>query len=429
MTKKVVVLGAGFGGLRAASLISKKLKSLKLLNKYEVILVDKNEHQTYTPLLYEVATTSQETANLCRLHEVATYRIESLIKNTGVRFVQAEVLSMDPLEGDIHLNNGQELCADFLVIALGSETNYFGIPGLEENSLPLKTFRDAIMMRDAIRNLAESKGGPVKIVIGGGGPTGVELAGELKSWRRELEGQLKTECQLNILIVEAQPSILGGLHPKVISLAEKRLRKLGVEIMPGEKIVSAGKNEVALESGKKIAFDVLVWAGGIQSPRVLTKLPLHTEAHGKPVVGGGMECLPQTPDLKLRSMVYGLGDGVCFYDSATGKPTPAVARAAIVQADVVAHNVIEEIKKQEAGSRKYEARITNYAPREYPYIVPVGGKYAIAKIGSWIIPGFDGWVIKGLVELNYLLSIMPFWRAIRIWLRGLWIFIQNDRLG
>jgi len=122
-----------------------------------------------------------------------------------------------------------------------------------------------------------------------------------------------------------------------------------------------------------------------------------------------------------------LGDAVCFYNPKTQKPVPGVARAAISQANVVAHNIFEEIKKE--LNPHYQLRIKNYHPMEYPYVIPVGGKFAVAKIGPLIISGFFGWVLKGLVELNYLLSIMPLHRALIIWLKGLWIFIQNDRLG
>lgn len=429
--KKIVILGAGFGGLRAATLIAKKLKRFGLTQKYEVILIDKNDHHTYTPLLYEVATTSKETADLCRLHEIAAYKIKSLVARLPIKFIQSEIKALDLMEGDIHLKGGTELIADFVVLALGSETNYFGIKGLKENSLPLKTFKDAVAVRDAVWNLAMEKSrhspnGEIKIVIGGGGATGVELAGELKAWCGELEKDFK-KCRLDVKIIEAQATILGGLAPKVIALTETRLKHLGIDILANEKIVSASKDEVTLGSRRKVPFNVFIWAGGIKSPSVISKLPLHAEPHGRPITAGEMECLPQTPNLKLHTKVYGLGDSICFYDPKTQKPIPAVARAAIAQARVVAHNIIEEIKQLELPN--YELRIMNYAPKEYPYIIPVGGKYAIAKIGPFVISGFLGWILKGLVELNYLLSIMPPLHALKIWLKGLKIFIQNDRLG
>ncbi len=110
---------------------------------------------------------------------------------------------------------------------------------------------------------------------------------------------------------------------------------------------------------------------------------------------------------------------VCVHD-ADGNSVPMVARAAIIQGTIAAKNIIRDIRGQPH---------LKYAPKNYPYIIPVGGKYAIAKIGPVITCGFFGWILKGLVELNYLFSIMPNVRALKIWLKGLKIFIQNDRLG
>lgn len=157
-------------------------------------------------------------------------------------------------------------------------------------------------------------------------------------------------------------------------------------------------------------------------------LPLRTEDRRNQVVAlEGMECIPKTPDLELHGKIYGLGDSVCFFDPITGQPTPRVARAALIQAGVVAHNIVEDIKAKEGLTKK--ASHKTYKPKVYPYILPVGGKYAIAKMGSFIISGLAGWIIKLFVELNYLFSIMSSWRALKIWLVGIKIFIKNDRLG
>ena len=125
--KKIIILGAGFGGLRAAMQIIKKLGALKLLEKYEVVLINKHDYHTYTPLLYEVATTSEKIADKSKLHEVASYQIEDLIRNLPIKFIRAEVKHLDLIEGDVHLDDGRKLDADFIVLALGAETNYFGI--------------------------------------------------------------------------------------------------------------------------------------------------------------------------------------------------------------------------------------------------------------------------------------------------------------
>lgn len=424
--KKIVILGAGFGGLRAATQIARKLEALRILPRYEVILVDRNEHHTYTPLLYEVATTSKQTANITDLHAVATHPIHSLIARFPVTFIQKEVMSLDALNGTVVFSGRERIRSDYLVVALGAETNFFDIPGVEKRALTLKTFRDAVLIRDAVSNRAMEGAKAIRIVIGGGGSTGVELAAECKAWCGELEKDFP-QCRLSVTIIEGAPSILPGFDSRVVDVVRNRLRLLGIAFLEGEKVARADAKNVFLVSGRGISYDILIWAGGVKAASVLGRMPLQKESRGRIEVTGGMECLPQTATLKLHAKIYGLGDAICFYDPVTRKSIPGVARAAIAQADVASHNIIEEIKSSESPT--YSAQLKTYYPRTYPYIIPVGGKYAVAKIGPFVISGFLGWVLKGLVEFNYLISIMTLRAAFRTWRKGLKIFIQNDRLG
>lgn len=423
--KKIVILGAGFGGLRTALVLGKGLKRLGLERSYEVLLVDRNSYHTYTPLLYEVATTSKETADLSLLKEVAAYDIGKILKGLPITFLKTEATGLDLVEGEIALGS-ETFRPDYLVLALGSETNFFGIPGLKERAFTLKTFVDAIKIRDAIWNLALTENKNVNIVIGGAGPTGVELAGELKAWCGELEQDFK-KCNLDVTIIEAGPTILPGFDTRLVRAVGARLGRLGIHSITGDALVEVKSRRAILASGREVPYDVLVWTGGIKAPAVLAKLPTKNEAHGKAVAHGTMECLPETPDLKFRPRVYGLGDSICFYDPVTQKPVPAVARAAIVEGNVVGANILEDVKRE--NGLLGEPHYRTYVPRAYPYVAPVGGKYAVAKIGPVILIGFLGWVFKGLIELTYLCSIMPLRRALPIWLKGLTIFIQNDRLG
>lgn len=424
--RKILILGAGFGGLRVALKLGRMIERSGLKNRYHIFLVDRNDHHTYTPLLYEVATTSKDTANISKLHEIATYKIDPIIKGLPVTFIKAWVQKLDVVDAHIHLKDGRKLAYDYLVIALGSETNYFDIPGLKEHAFPLKTFQDAVRVRETIWDLALTETKDIRVVIGGGGPTGVELASELKVWCGELEKTFK-RCRLEVTIIQGNKTILAGFAPKLIAKVLRRLARLGIQIITEERIVRAEKNKAVLRSGREISCDLLVWAGGVRAAETVSQLPLQCEEKGRIEVAGPMECLPATPNLKLHSKVYALGDAVCFYDPLTKKSVPGVARAAISQGTVVARNIFEDIKKDEGLVREVHHR--EYHPMEYPYIVPVGGKFAVAKIGPFIINGFFGWVLKGLVELNYLTSIMPIGRALRIWFTGLKTFIQNDRLG
>jgi NADH dehydrogenase len=143
--KNVVILGAGFGGLRAAMDIAILLEQLHLLNKYEVTLIDRNDCHIFIPLLYKVAASPKpEQEKNC------SYNIADLIEGRHITFVQQEIISPDVTSGNIVLKDGRSIHADYVVLALGSETNYFGIQGLKEHALQLKTLETALQVREAV---------------------------------------------------------------------------------------------------------------------------------------------------------------------------------------------------------------------------------------------------------------------------------------
>lgn len=427
--RKIVILGAGFGGVRAAMDICSGLKKFNFRDQYEVVLIDRNHYHTYVPILYEVATTSKDTANQIKLKDIITFHLKDIFQNRRITLKEATVSQIDLINGDIHFEDADKLKFDYLVLALGSETNYFDIPGLKENSYGLKTFMDAIKVRDAIWSLVENRSPEqeIKIIVGGGGATGVEAASEIKAWLCELDEKFK-KCPASVKIIEAMPSVLNGLDEAVVRRILKRLKNISVELSLNEAIEKVEPHKVFLKSGTMLPFDILVWTGGAKASSLMTTLPLKKEKRGRVEVPGAMQCLPQTEDLKLYGKIYGLGDAVCFTNPQTGRPIPQVAEAAIEQAKVVAYNILEDIRAAEG--LKPQSQPMHYIPREYPYIITAGGKFAVAKIGPVVISGFLGWILKGLVELYYLLfNVLPFFQAIRIWLKGLWIFMKNDRLG
>ncbi len=397
----IVILGAGFGGLQAALTLSKKLKKHDLWEKYSVILVDKNPFHTFTPLLYEIAATSPETASDLKLQELVSFPIESLIAYRHIDFINDEVAGVEMERKKIRLSRS-EIDFEYLIIALGAEVNYFDIPGLQKHALPLKTFGDSIRIRDRIAEIFRSSGKNARVVIGGGGSTGVELAGEIKEWIPELRKECSSECGAEITIIESNPHILANLDERVIKRAERRLQKIGVSIIPNTKITKIDdKKTIHLENGNHIEGDVIIWTGGVKANGLFEKR---------------IE-VPETTELK--DGVYAIGD--------ISRMAPLMARPAIIQGRIAAKNIFQKILIEEGFEEKTERNF--YKNRNYPYIIPVGGKYAVAKIGPFVISGIAAWIFKGLTELNYFLSIMPPLQAIKVWFRGFLIFIKNDRLG
>lgn len=391
MKKNIVILGGGFGGLRAALSLAHELKNAHLFDRYSIILVDRHEYHTYTPLLYEIAIPPAHPAKAISDDRVAQ-RFKVLLKKAPIMFLQGEVTELDLARGDIHLAHGEELTCDYLVLAPGSETNYFGIPGLEKNSLVVKNFDDAKQARTVVSELILSNPA-AKIAVGGGGPTGVEVAAEIKY----------NYPKAQVTIVEAMPTILTGFSPKFLTPAVERLKKLGVEVLTSEPIASVTKGKAVSKNGREIPFDLLIWTGGVKAPAFLASLPLKTEPHGRMEVEPAMLCLPQTPDLKLGPMVYALGDSVCVYDPKTGKPLPGVAPAAIEQGQVVAENIFEDIR--EAEGMKPPATRTTYQAKEHPYVLSIGGRWTVAKIGPFVLTGILAWLFERAIEIDYRLSI------------------------
>ena len=425
MAKNIVILGAGFGGLRAASQIHRYLKRSALLKKYQIFLVDKNDFHSFTPLWYEIATTSKQTADNLKLQSLVAYPLADLLKNKKIKFLKDEVQKIDLPNGLITLSDS-ELKFDYLVLAFGSEANYFDIPGLKENALNFKSFDGALNVRDAIWNtVVARKGLPAKelkdlqIIIGGGGSTGVELSGEIKSWMYELKKELGSVFGFQVSIIERAPTILPGFDEKVLKKVMARLSSLDIKIISGEAISKVIPKAVVLESGKIQPFDVLIWTGGVKTPAMLQKLLLICDERKRIKTSLALECLPENEKIKFAGKIFAVGDIVAG--------APQVAQVALTQADIAAHNIFEDIKRENNLSQNYSPK--SYKVKNYPYIIPVCGKFAVAKVGPFVISGFAAWVLKGLVELNYLFSIMPNWKALKIWLRGLIVFIKNDRLG
>lgn len=417
MQRTIAILGAGFGGLRAAILLGKAIRRHKLTG-WRVALVDRNDYHTYAPLLYEVGATPEEVATYFDLKSIVTFPLAKVLGGPAVELVRDTVSGLDLPHGKVALASGSSLQYDYLIIALGAEANYYGILGLQEAALGLKTFDDAIRIRDAIwRSSCTLK--KLTIVIGGGGSTGVELAGELQPWLNEITRAGR--CRTGITLLHAGAGVLSGFPPRVVEKVAARLGGLKVRVLTDERIVAIESEAriARLESGMQIPFDILIWTAGVKPNSILGKLPVQYEANGRLAVAEDLSLLPDG-GTRLHGKVYGVGDAVYVGTTSGGQAVPMTARSAIAQASVVARNVIADIKGKPSIA---------YKPKSYPYIIPAGGKYAVAKVGPFVVAGFPAWLFKGVVELGYLLAILPPLHALRVWFKGIKLFTVNDRLG
>lgn len=417
--QNIVVLGAGFGGLRAAMKLGRKSRWLARRG-YQIILIDQNSYHTYTPTLYEVATTSKETATALDLKKVTTYPIAELVSGRGIQFRQETVASIDARRGQIILKNNEVITYSHLIFALGASPNFFQMENLEEKAFTLKSFTDAIRIRDSIveKVLSAKYNREINIVICGAGSTGVELAAEMQEWFCELkeEGQ---KCNIKTTLLDSSPSILSKFDKDVIRKAEKRLKKFGVNVLTKSPVEKITGDKITLKGDVRIRYDILIWAGGIQAHPLTQSLPFKKSSRGVEV-DKYLRSKLLNKRTRLSGDIYVVGDNAALKNSRTRLLVPQMARPAISQGTIAAQNIISTI-----AHRSKKA----FVPIEYPYVVPVGGKYALVKLGPFLISGIFGWILKGLIELGYLISIMPLKRALKIWYGGLLMFIQNDRLG
>lgn len=410
MKKNIVILGAGFGGVTAALSLAKKQCALGA--EYDIILVDRHRHQLYTPALYEIASIPKENASDASLKSAILISVADIIAKKPMQFICDDVIGLDRNGKKIILKHA-ELPYEFLISALGSETNYFNIPGLKEKSFPLKTFDDAVRLRNKIENWVRKKDA-IKIVVGGAGASGVELVAEFVNFVCDIQEKiaLHSHCKLELLLIEASSDILYGFDAWAVNKTKKRLARLGVRVKTGTAVTSVRNQELNFADGNKESFDILIWAGGVRGPAVIKQFDLPLSQKGALII-----------DEYLRAgnpedYIFAIGDNSSLINPKTGMPLIWNVPVAEAEGRLVAKNIIRTIKNKP---------FKKFVPlKKYPFILAVGRKYAIADLIFFRTAGRLGWCLKQLVELRYLLYILPIKKAISIWLRGEKYFMSND---
>lgn len=402
----LVILGGGFGGIACARKLAQLLHRHGLTREFLPILVDRQPGQLYHPVLYEVATAAPADASALELKNAAVVPYEEILAGTGVRFLQTEVTNIDVAHRTIHTRCEPSLAFAHLVLALGAEPNFFGIPGMAEHAFSFRSFREIVRLRNRIAERLAA-GARLPVAVCGGGSTGIEVAAELVGFCRKLGWE-----QPNVILIEARPTILAGFPEATMRTVTKRLEKIGVTIRTNTRVTAADGAGLTLAAAdgtnERIEAIATLWAGGIKPNRLLETILLpHAERGGAAVA----ETLLAAPG------VWAIGDNACLVDPETKKPLPATARIAIEQGKHATANIVRRIRGEPA---------LPYPIRRYPYVIPVGGKWAIADLIVFSISGFAGWCLKQAIELYYLSTILPLSRAASVWFRGVTIYIQND---
>ena len=259
--KNVIIVGGGFAGIRLA-------KDLAKDDRFHITLVDINNYHFFPPLLYQVATAFIEASNI-------SYPFRRMFQNQdNIRFYMGTLLEVDPASQTIVTSTGT-LEYDYLVLSLGTETNYFGMENVKNNSVPMKNITDALNLRNhllltmekAVRaQEREEKRKLLNIVIAGGGPTGVEIAGmlaEMGHYVKNSEYPEIKDLSANIHLIDAGPSLLGPMSTKAQVEAYRVLKNLGVRIQLNKSVKDYVNGKVILSDGTTISTNALIWTSGV----------------------------------------------------------------------------------------------------------------------------------------------------------------------
>lgn len=393
-SKNIVILGGGFAGITAIHQLLRHYDELKKAG-YKITLVDRNSFHLFTPSLYEVATSEQTQKNIC-----IPFRE---IFGNKVSYVKGNVTKIDPANHLVLLDN-QQLPYDYLLVALGSETSYYHIEGLAENSVPLKSIQDAIKIKDTIKSLCCKEGQcnkKVQVVIGGGGFSGTELAAELLTYKTKLAKQhhLAPDC-LEVTIIQGSDRLLKELDPHVSTIAENRVKGPLVHFAFGGHVNKVSKDTVFTDDGKSYPFDILIWTGGVKANHLAQESGLPVNKHG---------CIEVNGCLQSDTHIFSAGDVAGYLNFKTNKLVPAVAQIAEEQGKAAGENIYRSIVQKE---------LLPYHFRHWGYVVPLKGRFAAAELMGWMhFDGFLGWIVQQVVLGRYLFGILPTTKALRRWNR------------
>ncbi|MDI3327017.1 MAG: NAD(P)/FAD-dependent oxidoreductase [Alicyclobacillaceae bacterium] len=373
--EKIVILGAGYAGLTTAQVLQRLRIPYVLVN-------DGPDHQ-FTALMHEVAG-GRGPADQYRISLT-----ELLDPDCGTLII-GRVESIDLRQRRVVVE-GKAVDYDLLVVAIGSETDFFGIPGLKENSLPLWGLKTALAIRDGVRRVVAtaSPGNTARIVIGGGGLTGVELAGELAEWIPKLcqEAGVSRKA-VEIVLIEAMDTILPMLGADLQQKALEALKQKGVDVRTGMKVVEAKAAEVRLENAPPLEYTLLIWTGGVRGNSLLASSGFEVDRKGRVPVDASLR-----PPGLIR--VFVIGDGAAFAGP-DGRPFPPTAQLAVQMGRHTAYNLERLV---------YGRPLLPFRPRMRGTLASIGPADGIGELGSWKVAGWAARFLKEANKARYLWNI------------------------
>jgi NADH dehydrogenase len=401
---QVVIIGGGFGGLEVAKALANK--------PVDVLMLDKHNYHTFQPLLYQVATGSLEAES------IAFSLRKNFDEQKNFRFRIAEVTGIDPESQTVHTTIGDKHY-DYLVIATGSTTNFFGNKNVEHYSMPMKSIPEALNLRYSIlQNLEEAVQQKTKeerepyltFVLVGAGPTGVELAGALAELRNHVlckdYPELNRE-EMKVYLVDFMPKVLGPMSEQASKAAKEFLEKMGVEVLLGVKVQGYDGSIISFEGGRTIRTKNVIWSAG-----VMGVIP---DGIRKDLIERGNRIrVDNICRVDGYQNIFAIGDVAAMITKETPKGHPGVAQTAIQMGKNVGKNIMHIIRGETPEPFKYNDKGS---------LATIGRNKAVADLGKIKFQGFFAWLVWMFVHL---ISLLGFRNKVIVFINWIGSYVNNN---
>ncbi|HEY0054808.1 MAG TPA: NAD(P)/FAD-dependent oxidoreductase [Pedobacter sp.] len=402
---KVIIIGGGFGGIQLAKNLNEK--------EVQILMLDRHNYHTFQPLLYQVATGGLEADSIA-------FPLRKIFKGQrNFTFRNADVLSLNPENNTINTTIG-EFEYDYLVLATGSNTNFFGSKELEHYTMPMKTIPEALNLRSMLlQNLEEAliesdpikKAGLLNFVVVGAGPTGVELSGALSELKRHVLKKDYPELDItkvNIYLIEGSDVVLGPMSPQAQRSSKEFLIEMGVEVLTGVTVVSYDGEVIKLSNDVTIISKNVLWSAGVKGD-FPEGIPTEN------IVRGGRIKVDRYNRVESFQNIFAIGDVAAMITEDTPNGHPGVAPVAMQQGKLLAKNLIKIINKEEPEPFKYFDKGS---------MATVGRNRAVVDIGKIRFQGVFAWFVWMFVHL---MSLVGFRNKLVVFVNWIWSYFSYDR--
>lgn len=402
---KVIIVGGGFGGIQLAKNLNNK--------EVQVFMLDRHNYHTFQPLLYQVATGGLEADSIA-------FPLRKIFKGQkNFTFRNTDVLSISPENNSISTTIG-DFDYDYLVLATGSDTNFFGSKELEHFTMPMKTIPEALNLRSMLlQNLEEAliEHDPVKkaallnFVVVGGGPTGVELSGAISELKRHVLKKDYPELNIgdvNIYLIEGSNVVLGPMSVQAQRSAKEFLEEMGVNVVTGVTVVSYDGDVIKLSNEVEIVSKNVLWSAGVKGnfPEGISN---------DHIVRGGRIKVDRFNRIEGYSNIFAIGDVAAIITNETPNGHPGVAPVAMQQGKLLSKNLIKIINKEEPEPFEYFDKGS---------MATVGRNRAVVDIGKIRFQGIFAWFVWMFVHL---MSLVGFRNKLVVFVNWIWSYFSFDR--